>query len=406
MNILFVVPYTPTLIRARSYNFIRVLVDRGHCVTLATLWESELDRLALAELASQGIAVIAEHLTKPQILVNMVCALLSRSPIQASFSWHPGLAQQLIRAVQSNSFDIIHVEHLRGAKYALNLQSAMGASLPPIVWDSVDCISYLFQQASKQSRSAFGRIISRLELSKTRGFERVILEQLKYIIITSSIDRQALLDLLPSCVVPPKIAVIKNGVDLSYFCPDERITRDDASVVLSGKMSYHANVTMASVLVNEIMPLVWKDRPEVQVFLAGKDPRSNVLKLGKDKRVNVTGTVSDIRVFVRCATIAVVPLMYGAGSQFKVMEAMACGTPVVASLQAVQALQAVDGQDLLVADGSPAFANAIVRLLDDPALQLRLGENGRNYVRRHHDWDAISAQLETVYEEAGRGLHI
>ena len=76
---------------------------------------------------------------------------------------------------------------------------------------------------------------------------------------------------------------------------------------------------------------------------------------------------------------------------------------MVASPQAAQALQAVDGQDLLVADGPAAFAAAILRLLDDPALRQRLGENGRNYVLRCHDWDAVAAQLESIYREVSDG---
>jgi glycosyltransferase involved in cell wall biosynthesis len=98
----------------------------------------------------------------------------------------------------------------------------------------------------------------------------------------------------------------------------------------------------------------------------------------------------------------VVPVSYGAGIQNKVLEAMACGTPVVASPQAVSALQATDGKHLLVAEGSTAFAQAVLRLLDAPDLRAWLGQAGRQYVEGHHNWDRIAGQLEEVYESVKR----
>jgi len=91
--------------------------------------------------------------------------------------------------------------------------------------------------------------------------------------------------------------------------------------------------------------------------------------------------------------------VYGAGSQFKVLEAMACATPVVASRQAVSALEAVDGEHLLVAEDAATFAQHILDLFADQAMQRRLGTAGRRYVEQHHDWDRIAGRLEQIYTE-------
>jgi len=91
--------------------------------------------------------------------------------------------------------------------------------------------------------------------------------------------------------------------------------------------------------------------------------------------------------------------VYGAGSQFKVLEAMACATPVVASRQAVSALEAVDGEHLLVAEDAATFAQYILDLFAEQALQRRLGTAGRRYVEQHHDWDRIAGRLEQIYTE-------
>jgi glycosyltransferase involved in cell wall biosynthesis len=118
--------------------------------------------------------------------------------------------------------------------------------------------------------------------------------------------------------------------------------------------------------------------------------------------VQVTGTVADLRDYLRRATIAVAPVPYGAGIQNKVLEAMACGAPVIASEQAASALHARDQHDLLVAGSSEEFAHAILALLNSPARRADIGVAGRRYVERYHSWSASAAHLEQIY---GSVLH-
>jgi glycosyltransferase involved in cell wall biosynthesis len=196
-----------------------------------------------------------------------------------------------------------------------------------------------------------------------------------------------------------EITVLPNGVDLSYFAPDDT-PRDPATVLFSGKMSYHANITAALHLVYDIMPLVWKERPEVKVIIAGKDPPSEIRNPKSEIRnATVTGTVPDLRPYLRSAAVAAAPVPYGAGIQNKVLEAMACAAPVVASRQAVSALGAADGEHLLVADDAEAFAYHILAVLGDRSLAQRLGLAGRRYVEAHHDWNEIAKRLEAIYQE-------
>ncbi|HMN60001.1 MAG TPA: glycosyltransferase, partial [Anaerolinea sp.] len=131
----------------------------------------------------------------------------------------------------------------------------------------------------------------------------------------------------------------------------------------------------------------------------GKDPTAELLSLGKNPAIQVTGTVDDIRPYLHKATLAVTPITYGAGIQNKVLEAMACGLPVVSSPQAVSALGVNPGQDLIVANNPEEFASAVVTLLDDPGLRARIGQAGRRYVEQDHLWVNIAAQLEEVYDE-------
>lgn len=404
LNILYIVPYIPNLIRVRPYNLIRSLAERGHQVTVAALYTNERERQEAEDLKKYCREVKAYPITLTRSLWNSARTLFTRLPLQSEYAWSPQFARELSALVKTGGaaglFDVIHVEHLRGAKYGLYLKTELGAACPPVIWDSVDCISLLFRQASIGSRSLPKRLISRIELPRTEAHEGRLAEQFDHVVVTSSTDKKALAALMTPGAPISSITVLPNGVDLDYFCPDEKVEREPGTLVISGKMSYHANISMALHLTQNIMPIVWARCPDARVYIVGKDPSREIQALAQNPAIIVTGTVSDIRPYLHRATIAVTPITYGAGIQNKVLEAMACGTPVVSTPQAVSALRVVPGRDVLVAQEPIAFAEAVLDLLRDPERQHKIGAAGRAYVEAHHKWPEIAVQLEGVYLNA------
>ncbi len=430
MKILFITPYVPNAIRVRPYELLHTLAQRGHQITLATLWQDQAEYRELAALKAWGIEIIAEPLATWRTLWNCLQSVPARTPLQAAYAWQPALAHQLTQLVQARHFDVIHVEHLRGARYALQLKAALAAAVAgtdtdtkarptPIIWDSVDCISHLFTQAAARSRSWRGRLMTQLELGPTERYEGWLAHQFARVLVTSQADQRALGTLAQRHQQPghatakgaaalAQPTILANGVDLDRF-PFNAGQRAPATLVFSGKMSYHANITAALHLLQEIMPLVWQRHPEVRVQIVGKDPPKALRALarsvatapaGAARIVEVTGTVPAIQPYLQQATIAVAPLLYGAGIQNKVLEAMACGAPVITSSQAAAGMQAQSGRDLLVADGAEHFATAIINLLNAPAQRQQLGQAGRAYVEGVHAWPQIVTQLETIYRQA------
>jgi glycosyltransferase involved in cell wall biosynthesis len=394
---MWILPYTPTPIRTRPYYLLRALLNRGRTITLATLWETDAERKALAEFEAQGVKLVAERLSKVQALANMVLAFAQGRPLQSGYSWHPSLARRVERVLRAEDFAAVHVEHLRGSAYARLAQRVLAerGQADRLVWDSVDCISLLFEQAAHSSRSFFGRWVTRLELPRTRRFERVLVGCFPTTLVTSANDKAALERLAGQNL--PQVRVLPNGVDSAYFCPGDA-PKASAEVVFSGKLSYHANVTAALHLVRQVMPHVWATRPETRVVLVGKDPAGELVRLGQaDPRVEVTGTVNDLRPYLRRATVSAALVPYGTGIQNKVLEAMACGTAVVGSPQAAAALDVRPGEEMLVVEGAEMQARALLRVIEDDILRAELSAAGRLYVEAHHDWNTIAENIEGIY---------
>lgn len=426
MKILFVAPYIPNQIRVRPFHWLRSLVEHGHELTLLAVWSTPNELGDIEALQKIGVRVIAHRLPQWRSLANAAGAFFSDVPLQAVHSVEPELMRTLKVVLAEDRPDVVHIEHLRGAQYGLFALGANGTPLAqgtqplPVVWDSVDCISHLFQQAAKFSRSLQGRMMTKLDLPRTQRYEGWLVHQFDHVLVTSQTDKAALVKLAMQSNLKhlssdddelcrhleEKLSVLPNGVDLDYFAPNGACP-ESTRIVFTGKMSYHANVTAALHLVQVVMPQVWAKRPEAEVWIVGKDPVHAVRALASEGapghlqgRVVVTGSVPDIRPYLHQAAVAVAPIVYGAGIQNKVLEAMACATPVVVSRQAASALETLDGHDLLVADDASDMAAAIVSLLNNPQRRVELSRNGRTYVEQKHSWGLASTRLERLYSEA------
>ena len=402
MRILYLTPYVPSLIRVRPYNLIKYLSRLGHLVTVLSLQSTEQEGRDADELRRCCHRVETVKLTRQQSLLNCFKALPTMTPLQAAYCHSPAMQSLIRQVLEEEQFDMVHVEHLRGAHFGTAVAGV------PKVYDSVDCISLLFEKVLHAAPSLASRLIAWLDLGRTRRYEGRLISQYDKVLVTSLQDKEALLELggrSPEQDQEEKITVLPNGVDLEYFAFANG-NRVPETLVFSGKMSYHANVAAVSHLAQEVMPLIWARRPGVKLEIVGNNPPQAICALAKDDRVRVTGFVPDLRPYLARATVSVSPMLYSVGIQNKVLEAMATGTPVVASRQACSALTVQDGTHLLVADDSATFAERVLRLLDDVALRREIAMNGRNYVEERHDWRTIAHNLEHIYAEVGERWQI
>ncbi len=390
MNILFVVPYTPSPIRVRSFNLIKSLLNLGHKVTLLYLLEKGFSLEKVID--NTNLKAIGYRLPTWKSMINCVAALPTNQPLQAVYSWNRELSKNLRTITSIQKFDIIHVEHLRGAKYGLSVNHRK----TPIIWDSVDSITHLFRQTQKNHPKKFIRWLIQFELKRTEIYEQYLATKFDKILVTSPKDRDEFLRLLPSS----PIEIITNGVDTEYFSPPSAEKRLKNTILISGKMSYHANVDMALFTINQILPLLWNSNPEIELWVVGKDPPSALQQFSVNPKIKITGTVPEVLPYLQKATIALAPLNYGAGVQNKVLEAMACGIPVIASPLAVSALNVVDGVQVLVAENAQQYAELIMKVLSNPEMGFQIGKAGREYVEKEHSWNKIGQKLETVYRQS------
>jgi polysaccharide biosynthesis protein PslH len=199
------------------------------------------------------------------------------------------------------------------------------------------------------------------------------------------------------------IAHIPTGVDTTYFKPGGRIRRDPAHLVFTGSMDWLPNDDGMWFFVQEILPLIRAKVPDVKLTIVGRKPFARMKALSReDPSIVVTGGVKDVRPYMEQASAYIVPLRIGGGTRLKIFEAMAMEKAVISTSIGAEGLPVTDESDVLIADSPKAFASAVLRVLNDPLLALRLGANAAEKVRKEYAWDRVAECFVQLCEQVCR----
>jgi len=369
--------------RVRAYHQLRLL-SRRFSITLLAPGHPDADRQGLDALAPWCSRIELVPRSTLKTIGRLLIAPLSHLPFQTLYTFDGAFHSRLNHLLSEDQFDLVHVQLVRMAPIA------SGQGNLPRVLDLVDALSLNMMRRSRQEHPPLSWLIW-LEAKRVQRYERVLSRRYDRLVVASALD-QAYMNLENVYVVP-------NGVDLEKF-PFTEDERERATIVFTGRMAYYPNADAAVFFAREILPRIRAQMPEARFIVVGADPPQRVRQLARIPGVEVTGYVPHLHTYLARATVAACPLRAGSGMQFKVLEAMASGTPVVATLGALGGIEAQDGVHLLVAESAEALAAQVVRLLAEPALRRYLAYNARRLVEQRYTWERSVQLLEAVYEAA------
>jgi glycosyltransferase involved in cell wall biosynthesis len=196
---------------------------------------------------------------------------------------------------------------------------------------------------------------------------------------------------------------IPNGVDIHRFRPTEGGANE---IFYVGSFRHLPNIIGFEKLLNEVMPRVWSKAPEARLrVVAGPDHEFFWTKFGRsgglqalDPRIQIHGFVEDLRPLYASAAVVVAPLEVSAGTNIKVLEAMASGRAIVSTPVGCAGLGLEDGRHLLVRGDWSEFADALLQVLANDALRAGLGANARRAAEECFSWKAIADRGYLSYQ--------
>lgn len=406
MRILYVAARFPTPARqgfqVRAHHQIRLLAPR-HRITLVAFAPREPSPAARSELEGLCEEIVTVPLGRAEMLAGLARGVLSDRPLQTALYETPAMRRAIGGILANRRHDVVHVQLARMARHC-------EGSTAPVVVDLIDALSLnMERRASRDSGPA--RFVAALEAKRLRRYEQWLCRTFAHATVVSEVDRAAIgdfanLTINPNGVVterlPPNGVVTErlpaNGVD-GEPASATRLPRVPECIAFTGNLGYFPNVDAVEWFVREVLPRIRRTRPGARFVIAGTRPHRRVRALERaDRAVVLEPEPPDLRAVLGRAAVAVAPMHAGSGQPLKILEAMACGTPVVATPLAASGLEVEAERDLLIGGDAEAFAAQVERILASPRLAETIAGHARRLVESRYSWERSVADLEAIYQ--------
>jgi sugar transferase (PEP-CTERM/EpsH1 system associated) len=381
----------------RTYNLIKQAA-KEHEIHLVSFVQTEEDLQGIEHMRSICPVVEYEKLYYggggARMLADAACELVSSAPLPIVKYRTATMRARLRRLIAEHHYDLVHLDMLHLADY----QAECGDIPVVLVEHNVEYV--ILQRRAETETSWLRKTYLRYQCAKLKAFEARACAKADHVVAVSDLDAEHLRSMAPGA----KVTAVPNGVDTEFFqnpptvapSPEHR-----SELVFVGGLTWFPNLDAIRYFASDILPLILPDVPDVRLTVIGKNPESPIThEIAAHPQIRLAGLVDDIRPYVASAAAYIVPLRIGGGTRLKILDALSMSKAIISTAIGCEGLEVEDGKSIVVANTPAEIAAAILKVLRDPALAQRLGQEGRALVERRYDWSAVGKGLMQVYEQA------
>lgn len=192
--------------------------------------------------------------------------------------------------------------------------------------------------------------------------------------------------------------LLPNFINDEYYEKYRNALPEQNVVVITGNFQTYQNRAGTNWFLEDVWPIVRDREKTARLKLVGKG--SELLYRSEEcKGIESLGEVESVGTYLQSACVAAVPILNGSGTRFKVLEALACGVPVVSTTRGIEGLALVPGEDCLIQDSARGFADAILRIFADRSIAGKLRENGISKLMKNYSFDVNVYRIKHIIEE-------
>ncbi len=387
-NILFLahrIPYPPNKgDKIRSWNFLKGLAE-NHNVHAGFFIDNPDDVQYVNVIEELAISTCYSVMSPTMQKLISVRSLFTGEPLTLGAYPYSKLKDYTQQLINADEIDLIFL-----------FSAACGPIVPkdckvPVITDLVDVDSakWLAYAEAKETPFPLSWLYER-ESRTLSEYERYLSKVSTHTYLVSDQEAHLFKEGFSSDV--PSISGLKNGVDTDFFVPAEYPVKEPV-IIFTGAMDYKPNVEAVEWFVKCVWPIVVAEVPAVKLIVAGGPDNPQIKRLINSDNIEVTGYVASMVDILQQAKIAIAPLKTARGIQNKVLEAMACGLPVVATSQANEGIEAQDKETISIANDIEEFAEKAIELLLNDEIAVSLAANALSFVEENFSWEASFKQL-------------
>jgi glycosyltransferase involved in cell wall biosynthesis len=381
--------------RLRSLNLLLPLAKRHELICVLRSQGDAKENEQCAEfLRTHGIEahLIDDPLPRKKgigFYARLAANMTSPLPYSVASHYSPRFAEAVRKVFTQRQVDVWNLEW-SGYRYAI--EGLPGA----VVLQAHNVDSLIWQRYHETATGWFQRTYVKRQWKKFERFERGAFQRADRVVFVSKADAQ----LAREWFGLKNAVVVENGVDVVGYSA-VRPAPGSRWILYLGSLDWRPNLDAVDRLLTEIFPVVQQSIPEAQLVIVGRKPPESLLRrIAPMNQVRLHADVPDVKPYLEQSGVMAVPLRIGGGSRLKILEALACGLPVISTTIGAEGLELTPGRDLTITDTSQAMAEAIVHTLRNPQEAFDQAKQGQSTVAALYDWSRLASKLEHVWNEA------
>ncbi|MDJ0599326.1 MAG: glycosyltransferase family 4 protein [Crocosphaera sp.] len=303
--------------------------------------------------------------------------------------YSPDIQEWLDQAITSGKFDILLCE---GSVNEIYVRPEWQEKIPTVI--DIHRSVYGMYKHQIDTHSNDNGLRDQLSLPLLRRYEKQYCHKFAAVIVANQTEQQ----ILKNLKIEVPITLVPNGLNLQVF-PKRPNNQSGHRITFVGAMNKPANIDAARFFSLEVFPKILQRYPDATLNLVGSRPVPEVLELNELPGITVTGQVPCVLDYLHNTTVSVIPIRKSVGTKMRTLEALATGTPLVASDYGLEGLP-VDGPGVplvaMRANNVDEYVYAVGRLFQDAKLREKLSHNGRTLVENEYTWEQMSQRYEQV----------
>lgn len=303
---------------------------------------------------------------------------------------HSPQMEALIRdAVSSQAYDLIIASQLSMASYYPTFGSV------PAIFEEVE-LGFFFDQAF-HSGNWLNRFRHKLTWFKLQIYFSRLLDAFAACTVVSEQECRIFIEHFSDDA--HKVHVLPNCISLDDY-QGLNIKVQQHQMIFTGSFRYKPNYDAMLWFVDNVFPLVLKQISDAKLIITGDHAN---LSLPTTENTTFAGYVDDIKSLIASCGVSLSPLWSGGGTRLKILEAMAIGTPVVATSKGAEGLIVQNGKHVLIADQPETFAASIIKVMREKELRDSLSSNALDLVKKNYDWKTVMPGFLVLLEKVVSG---
>ncbi len=378
----------------RSYNMINEM-GKYHEITLLAFNQKSLLKSSLPEesdplqfakqmllesVESVEVLDIPEERLPQGRYLTALKALLKGSAYNMEWLKSSEAQRAISKALSEHSFDAVHVDTISLAPY-FRLFSGL-----PIVLNHHNFESDMLRQRADTESNVFKALFFRYEASRLLKSEIEFSRKAHLNLACSDDDAEKMTNVIGE----DNFLTVPNGVDVSYFFPNEKAHVEKGSIVIVGGMSWYPNREAVEYFISDIWPMIKTEFPDMAVHIVGRSPTEKIRDFGDNEpNVFVHGFVEDIREYLWAAQFYFCPIRTGGGTKLKILDALATGCCIIADPFSCKGISVEEGENVLYASTPKDYIENVKLLLAEPGLEKHLKVNGPRLIKERYSYSSI-----------------